>query len=308
MGPMEIKTVGIAGAGALGILFGEFCLRALPAEQLCFLVDEERAARYTRDGLFCNGRRLPARFSTAQQARPLDLIVFAVKAHALQEAIALANPFVGPQTTLISLLNGVTSEEKIGQALGAERVLYTIAQGMDATREGNHLTFQMPGELRVGYPPEEPEKAARLTALTDFLDRIAFPYTVEEDIRTRLWGKLMMNVGVNQCCMVYDCDYSGVQQPGSARDTLLAAMEETRQVAAALGVTLSTQLLQDYVALMDTLTPTGMPSMQQDALAGRPTEVDLFAGTILDYGGRYGIATPVNAWLYEQIQAREAKY
>ena len=47
-----------------------------------------------------------------------------------------------------------------------------------------------------------------------------------------------------------------------------------------------------------------MPSMRQDALAGRPTEVDLFAGTIREYGRRFGIPTPVNDRLFEQIRAK----
>ncbi len=305
---MKIETVTIIGAGALGILFGDICSKVLGPEKLCFLADERRVARYQEEGLYCNGRPCACSFSTSQEAKPADLVVFAVKAGGLEEATQLAAPAVGEQSILISLLNGVSSEERIGRALGMEKIIHTVAQGMDAVRQGNELHYNMPGELRLGYPPQETEKEQRLKALTNFLDRIGYAYVVEEDIQHRLWCKLMMNVGVNQCCMVYDCDYGGLQRPGKARETMLAAMEEVRQVAKPQGIMITDEQLGEYLALLDTLTPEGMPSMRQDALAKRPSEVDLFSGTLLAYAKTHNVPCPVNQMLWESIREMEAGY
>ena len=302
---LEIKSVAIVGAGALGILMGDFCLRVLPPACVRFLADEARIARYEAEGLFLNGQRCNFHYGAAGAS---DLVIFAVKAPDLEAAIALAAPCVGENTILLSLLNGVTSEEAIGAALGREKVIHAVAQGMDATRVGNYLTCDMPGELRIGYPAGETDKQERLDALAAFLTRIGVKHTVEADIMHRLWGKLMLNVGVNQCCTAFACDYGGVQRPGRPRDTLFAAMEEVRTVARCAGVTLTREDLEGYVALMDTLTPVGLPSMRQDALAGRKTELALFAGTVLDYAARYGLDTPTNRWLYEEISRTEAAY
>jgi len=66
--------------------------------------------------------------------------------------------------------------------------------------------------------------------------------------------------------------------------------------------------LDEYLRLMDTLSPEGMPSMRQDGLARRPSEVELFSGTVLRLAAKHGLDTPVNAALYREIRAMEAQY
>lgn len=63
--------------------------------------------------------------------------------------------------------------------------------------------------------------------------------------------------------------------------------------------------LEGYVALVDTLNPDGMPSMRQDGIQGRRTEVDFFAGTVLAKAKEYGLSVPVNQMLYEKIREME---
>ena len=190
----------------MGILLANTCKNTCKPEDIIFVADENRVKRYQVDGLYCNGDKLDCSYFTKEQGKIVDLLVFAVKADALEGAIIEAAPFVGENTTIISLLNGVTSEEIIGKALGEEKVIYAVAQGMSAVREGNEVHAQMPGEYRVGIPNGAPEREARLSALAAFLTKIGYRHTLEEDILWRMWGKLMLNVGVNQACMVHETD------------------------------------------------------------------------------------------------------
>ena len=118
----------------------------------------------------------------------------------------------------------------------------------------------------------------------------------------------MLNVGVNQVCMAYDCDYGGVQVPGQARETMIAAMDEARKVGACQGVLVTRKDLQDYLAVLDGLDPKAMPSMRQDSLAHRPSEVELFAGTVCRLAQQYGMQAPVNAALQEKIREIETNW
>ena len=305
---MEIKTVAIVGAGALGILLADTCKNVCKPEEIIFIADENRVKRYQVDGLYCNGNKLDCSYFTKEQAREVDLLVFAVKANALEAAITEAAPFVGEKTTIISLLNGVTSEEIIGKTLGEEKIIYAVAQGMSAVREGSAVFAQMPGEYRIGIPKGATEREARLSALAAFLTKIGYRHTVDEDILWRMWGKLMLNVGVNQSCMVHETDYGGLQRAGAPRETMISAMDETRAVAASRGIIISEKDRNDYVALLDSLTPGGMPSMRQDALAKRLSEVGLFAGTVIALAEQYGCDVPVNRWLFRRIHEMEAAY
>ena len=89
---------------------------------------------------------------------------------------------------------------------------------------------------------------------------------------------------------------------------MIEAMNETAHVAAAYGINLSEQDVDDWLKLVDGLNPEGMPSMRQDVLAQRKTEVEQFAGTIIRYGKKKNIDTPVNRILYDRITAIEKNY
>ena len=89
---------------------------------------------------------------------------------------------------------------------------------------------------------------------------------------------------------------------------MLAAMRETQQLARLEGYPIPDSEYDAWVALCDSLSPDGMPSMRQDGLAGRASEVELFAGTIIREAKKYGLPVPVNEMLYERVKQAEAAY
>jgi len=303
-----LNNITIVGMGAMGILFGDFCTKNLGPDRVRFLADGDRLARYQKDGAWCNGEPCDFRFSDGSDG-PAQLLIFAVKAPDLADAMALAAPVVDENTVIISLLNGVTSEEILEQTFGGEKVLYTVTQGMDAVREGNRLTYHTPGRMFLGVPQEDYfDRGDKLTEALALLQEAGLPFVREEDILHRMWCKFMLNVGVNQVCMAYEVDYGAVQQPGALRDRMIAAMDEARKVGACQGVLVTQKDKAEYLAVMDSLHPRGIPSMRQDGLAHRRTEVDLFAGAVLELAARYGMQAPVNRMLYDRIRAMETSW
>lgn len=99
-----------------------------------------------------------------------------------------------------------------------------------------------------------------------------------------------------------------IQREGQARDTMIAAMREVMLLSEEEGINLSEDDLNYWLEVLGQLSPEGKPSMRQDIEARRYSEVDLFAGTVLELGKRHGIATPVNQELYAQIKAMEANF
>ena len=118
----------------------------------------------------------------------------------------------------------------------------------------------------------------------------------------------MLNVGVNQVVMVRQGNYGTVQAPGAAREQMIAAMREVIALSRLEGVPVTEDDLKYYVDLIDTLSPEGMPSMRQDGLARRPSEVELFSGTVLRLAAKHGLDTPVNRELYDTVRRMEAAY
>ncbi|MDD2190764.1 MAG: ketopantoate reductase family protein [Eubacteriales bacterium] len=299
----EIRTVAIMGLGNLGIIFGNHLSKKIPREDLRFIADRERIARYEKDGIFCNGERCDFQYVTPEEYTwPADLIIFTVKFQNLVEAIDAVKNQVGDHTIILSALNGITSEGMLEEAYGMDKVLYCVAQGMDGIKEGNRLTFEHMGMLCFG-DREEGTVSEQVRMVESFFQKTEFPHEVETDMMKRLWGKFMLNVGVNQTAAVYLCGYGGLQQEGEARDIMIAAMREVIPISEKAGIPLTEEDLSYWLGVLDALNPEGKPSMQQDMEAGKTTEVELFSGTVIALGQKYGISAPVNEYLYNEVKA-----
>ena len=111
-----------------------------------------------------------------------------------------------------------------------------------------------------------------------------------------------------ECVRLFKGDYGTVQRPGRPREVMLGAMREAQQVAVLEGYPISDAEFDGWVALVDSLSPAGKPSMRQDGEAHRKSEVELFAGTVLRRAQKHGLDTPVNRWLYETVRNMEAAY
>lgn len=303
----EIQTVGIVGLGALGVIFAHQLTQGAGYENVKVLADAGRTARYKKEDVFLNGERCAFHYAdAAAENTPLDLLLFAVKFGALESSIAECRHLVGPDTTIISALNGIASEQILSDAFGKETIVWCVAQKMSAVKEGNRASCPVFGELALGVPAGQDDRRLRL--LTAFFDRVGFPYSLPEDIQVHMWSKLLCNTGCNQAAMVFQCGYGELQVPGPAREAMLSAMREVVQVANAEGVPLSEQDVAEWDSIIQTFPGNGEPSMRQDGKAHRKSEVELFSGTIRRLAAKHGIAVPVNDRLYRQVQEMESSY
>ena len=295
-----IHTIGIVGLGALGILFGQKLSEALGKERVYVFADRERIERYQNDGVYANGQRCEFTYVEARDAYPVDVLLFATKFYDLEEAARAAAGACGEDTIVISLLNGVNSEELIEELLHPAHLLYCVAQGMDATREGNRLTYSKAGCLVIGERDNTYSESVK--SLEEVLRRAGIACEVPADILHKQWSKWMLNVGANQTCAAYAVGYQGIQKGGSYHGAFLAAMEEARAVANAEGIALTKEELQNWINLIDTLAPDREPSMRQDTKAGRKTEVGLFAALVCELGKKHGIKTPQNEMFRRMLE------
>lgn len=297
---MKIQTVDIVGLGALGVMYADFFTKKLGKERVRVLADKGRIERYRAETVTFNGKACDFNYlDAAKESRPAELILFAVKYSALEQAMEEAAHLVGEKTILLSALNGIRSEADLGRKFGKEKVVHCIAQKMAAMKEGNAAFCTNPGELALGVL--DGGKEENLNVVKTFFDEIGFAYSCPADMRHAMWGKLLCNVGVNQTLALCEGTYRSVQQEGEEREMMKAAMRETILVANAEGVDLTEKDLEDWVAVIDSLNPDGEPSMRQDSKAGRKTEVALFAGTICELGKKHSIDTPVNDHFLEQF-------
>ncbi len=276
-------------------------------ESVSILAAGRRRARLADDGLIVNGRRydIPLTDPDAPWG-PADFVIVAVKQHDLDAAIDQMGRIVGTGTLVMSLMNGVDSEERIGAARGDAHVLPAVIVGIDALRAGNSITYTSRGKIFFGEAAGCDARAVgRVSAL---FSRAAVPYEIHADIKRTIWWKFMINVGINQASAALRADYGVFQRQGEARSLMDAAMREAIAVAEKMGVSLTEADIADWYKVLDGLRPDGKTSMLQDVEARRKTEVEMLAGKAIELGRRFGISTPVNEKLFEIIRKIESSY
>ena len=304
---LDIRRVYLCGLGAIGASFGS-AIHASDAECLRVITDPSRRTRHTRDGVLVNDKAVPFRYvQPTDREPPADLLLFAVKRHQLDEAIRDAQSFVDEHTIILSLLNGIDSEEVIARALGVGGLLLSFVVETDASRVGNSIRFTRLGTIVFGEGDGN-TKCPRLRAVRRCFERCNIPYRVSEQIERELWWKFMMNVGINQASAVLRAPYGTFQRVEAARAVMRAACDEVVQISQRTGICLTEDDVEECFRIVARLSPEGKTSMLQDVEAQRPTEVASFGETAVELGRRHGVPTPVNQLLCTMIRAIEQSY
>jgi 2-dehydropantoate 2-reductase len=302
-----IENVAIVGAGAMGAAYAAMFTNAV-GFKVCFVA---RGKRYEHlkdrtisinDGLY----RIPAVHADKVEA-PVDLVIVALKHHHLAGAVDDIAALVGPDTAVLSVMNGLESEETIGAVCGMDKLVYAISVGIDAVHENGRFTYANPGKIVFG-PAADGGGGPDLARIAEALTRAGVPNEIPDDILRAMWWKFMVNVGINQTSAVLRAPYGVFQSNPDARELMRSLMAEVVALAPKAGVDLRPADIQEWEQVMMTLSPTGKTSMLQDVEAGRKTEVEIFAGRVVELGKQYSVPTPVNATVQRIIKVIEGDF
>jgi 2-dehydropantoate 2-reductase len=254
-----------------------------------------------------NGIRHDFPLVSPDEDSTFDLIIIAVKSRHLETALDQIRGKVGPRTQILSLLNGITSEQTISAFYGDCPLAMIL--GIDAVRDGNETRFASCGKIFFGEPKNIPGKLSeRVGAIARFFDSAGIVYEIPEDMRRTLWYKFMINVGVNQASAVLRAPYRVFQTVPEAWDAMESGMREVIALSQAVGVGLGQEDLSRWKTTLAGLHGEGMTSMLQDVLAKRKTEIEIFAGAVVELGRKYGIPTPANSLWFSLIRTIEETY
>ena len=300
-----IEKIAIIGAGAIGASYASMFYN-MSMDSVSFIAGENRYVRLKQDGIVVNGKRydIPV-YLPEHIPAPYDLVIVAVKHHHLDSAINDLKGGVGEETVILSFMNGIESEEAIGSVFSLDKVLYSIVLGIDAVREGNSTTYSNQGRVFFGEAINVVQ-TDRVKQVKKLFERAGISYVISDDMIRTLWWKFMINVGINQVSAALRAPYKLFQAPGEARSLMDSAMREVMLLAQAQGINLIEGDIESWHDVLSSLSPDGKTSMLQDVEAGRKTEVEMFAGKVIELGKRFGIHTPVNEKLLEEIRALEA--
>lgn len=302
----KIKNVLICGVGAIGSIYAV----KISENKNCnlkVLVDPERLEKYQKQPILFNGTSYVFDYITNDEKNFVaDLIIIATKNNALPKVIEMIEPFISKNTTIISLLNGLSSEDELIKHFGKEKVLYSYYIGHTSTRVGRSISHDDEYKTVFG-DSNNTVLSEKVLALKNFFDETCIKYEIPEDMDYAKWWKFLVNVGYNQASAVLNADYGVFQTHFLSNEIAIKLMEETVSIAKLEGVKNTEKMIPEVLNVIETMLPQTRTSMLQDIDAKRETEVDVFAGYVSKLGKKHGIQTPYNDVFYSVIKAIDEK-
>lgn len=298
---IKIEKTALIGAGAVGAYF-IWGLSEKIGDNFSVIAKGERKARLEREGLVINGKQYKLNLKTSKEAGIQDLILVSCKSDALSGILSDIKEMVGPDTLVLSLLNGVSSEEIIGKEIGMEHMAYAVMR-IASVRDGNKITFSEENTAGIYVGEKEfKEPTERLKAFEELLKDTGLRYNFVENIILDMWMKYASNVAQNLPQAILSVGYQAYKDSEHVHFIAEKLWKEVAAVANAKGIPLTDRFL-----LFRGVKPEARFSTLQDLDAGRHTEIEMLAGEMISMGKELGISVPYCEYTYHLIKALEEK-
>lgn len=301
--------VGIIGAGALGSVIGGSLAEA---GNDVLLVNRNRAHvdAINHDGLTIrtDGKDRAVAIRAAiptEVGEPADLVIVLVKSFHTAEAVREAIGLVDPNTTVLSLQNGLGHEDILIGLVGRDRVI------AGKTYVGGVMFG--PGHVIAGVDGKETIIGELDGRISPRIERIAATFeaagmklVVSRNIMGAMWDKLLVNIATGALSGITRLAYGGLYAVPELEVIATAAVAEAIAVAKASGIALETVHPRDaWIKAGSGLPPEFKASMLQSLEKGSVTEVDFINGAVVRAGAKAGVPTPVNATLVACVKGIE---
>ena len=300
----------IVGPGAIGCLFGAL-LQGAGHRVIMLDHDPERAEKIRRDGIHVEGISGTRDVKVEATARPsdvrdCDLVIIATKSYDTEKAVKSVAGVIGPSTPVMTLQNGIGNVELIQNAVGSDRTVGGItSQGATLVSAGS-IIHAGAGKTVIGTPSN------RLTDFVkrarDILESSGFAPQISTDLESTIWGKLIINVGINALTAITRLNNGRLLEFEGTREIMKDAVAEAVAVVKAKNIKLAYEDPLAQVQEVCRLTAKNVSSMLQDVLAKRRTEIDAINGAIVKVAKELGVPTPVNSVITSFVHTIESSY
>lgn len=249
--------------------------------------------------------KIAACASASEVGVQADLVIVLVKSFHTRDAIRAAVSIIGPQTVVMSLQNGLGHEDILAEEVGRDRVM------AGKTYVGGVLLG--PGSVRSGVVGKETIIGELDGRVTERAERIAETFNeagiltlLSDNIMGTMWDKLFINVAGGGISAVTGLTYGGLYSLPVLEECALAAVSEGIAVAQAAGVKISiTDPKRAWTMASAGLPPEFKTSMLQSLQSGSQTEVDYINGSVVRWGARLNVPTPVNSTIVALVKGLE---
>ncbi len=293
--------IAVMGAGAVGCYFG--AMLAKGGHAVTLIARPQHVAAIQAQGLIletAKGREIVKLNATTEACgiAGADVVLFCVKSTDTAAAGTAIAPHLKPETTILSLQNGVDNPERLSAVLGRPVVPVAVYVATDMPGPG-HVRLHGRGDLAIGICPAGDAIEKEFTAS-------GVPTKQSPNVADALWTKLVMNCCYNALSAVAQLPYGQIVPVQGVPDLMRDVIAEIRAVTGRLGINVPADVIDSVLALSRSM-PAQYSSTAQDVARAKPSEIDYLNGHVVKKGEELGIPTPANRALWVMVKLAELK-
>lgn len=299
---MKIKKVAVLGAGAVGsyVIWG---LSQKDNIQLGVIAEGERAERLKKGITINSEKYYPNVWSSTE--KDIDLLIVALKYNSLQNAVKTIASAVNENTVVMSLMNGVDSEEIISAEIGKKNVIHSFIK-VASHKENNGYCFNPETTLGIIFgETEEPYYSERVKTIEELFSNTGLHYRYTDYILEEMWAKFRLNVCNNLPQAILGAGVGCYEDSNHMKAISDGLRNELETIATSKGIDINKS--GELSKRGSAVPASARYSTLQDLDAKRHTEIDMFSGTLIRMGKELNIKTPYNEFTYHMIKALEEK-
>ncbi|MCZ6917025.1 MAG: 2-dehydropantoate 2-reductase [Gemmatimonadetes bacterium] len=298
----------VVGAGAVGGYFGGRLAEA--GEDVVFFARGEHLDALRRTGLRVESPKGDLVLSKVQatddvaDVEAADLVLVCVKAWQVPDVATTIQPFVGPNTAVLPLQNGVEAADHLAVVLGRDRVLVGLCKILCMIVGPGHIRH-MGVHPRVLLGEVDNRSSDRVRAIMGAFERARVAVENPPDVGVALWEKFLLIASLGGVGAVTRSSTGVIRSVPESRALLQEAMQEIAAVATARGHALPGDGVSRALKFIDAMPEGATASMQRDIMEGRPSELESQNGAVVRLGSAAGVDTPVHRFIHGALLPME---
>ncbi|WP_142827420.1 ketopantoate reductase family protein [Planococcus soli] len=299
----------IVGAGAIGGYFGGRLLEK--GEDVTFLVREGRKKKLQQTGLKIQSKHgdlqlQPKLITKKEQSSPFDIVLVSTKSYQLEDAIEDIQPFTGPKTMILPLLNGISHLQPLIRAFGEERVIGGLCFVETTLAEDGTIVQTSPVHQLI-YGERTGKKTERIEKLEQAFSGTKAEFIKSDNINQEMWHKYLFITAMSGITSMMESPIGPIRDLETGRRTIHALLQELEAIMEKMEAPIQPGIADTQLSRIESMAAGMKSSMQRDIEKLQPTEAEHLQGYLLARAKEMEIAVPVLEVIYTKLKLYEQK-
>ena len=301
--------VAVVGAGGVGGYFGGKLAQG--GLDVTFIVRGKTLEALRKNGLridSINGDFTLPRVNATDDVRSagkVDVVLVAVKAWQIADAIAHLQPLIDRDTAVIPLENGLTAPNDIARTLGADHALGGLCGIVSFVVEPGHIRHAAVAEPNMMFGELDNRRSDRVLRIAEAFNRAGVHAEVPPDIHRSMWTKFLFIAPYSAIGATSRVPIGVWRSAPGTRALAENLLREVLTLAEAHNVSLAADAFERTMQRYDALDAGATPSLQRDVMEGKPSELDAQLGAVVRMAQECGVRAPLFEALYAALLPQE---